>query len=111
MDEKLNNADYRKAYVSAWARQIIAIQVYQGRKGRKWSQAELGRRCGMKQSVIARIEREKAALTVNVLLRLAEAFGGALWVELMPLDEFSARTRCSFSTLPASPQRRGTEAI
>lgn len=91
-DEIYTDRKFRMAYVDAWVRQVIQCQVIRERKARGWTQAHLAKRCGMKQSVISRIECERAALTIRTLERLAEAFGGALVVEIVPLDEFRSRT-------------------
>ena len=53
------------------------------RKAKGWSQAELGRRLGLSQARVARIEGEPLSISVEQLLRVLAALG--VGVTLDPL--------------------------
>jgi transcriptional regulator with XRE-family HTH domain len=53
----------------------IALRVAELRKRKGWSQAELARRAGVRNSVVNRAEREQTAITMATLEKLAHALG------------------------------------
>lgn len=55
--------------------EVLAIRTRQMRAARKWTQEELADRVGLSARYIGEIERHRASPTVNVLGRLATAFG------------------------------------
>ena len=50
------------------------------RKAKGLSQKELSARCGMTQSVIARIERKKSTPTISTFVKIADALGAKLTI-------------------------------
>jgi transcriptional regulator with XRE-family HTH domain len=78
LDEKYD----RHEYMGKQLRMFIAYQVRLMRLQRKWTQAELAKRCNTVQSAIARLEDWDAQFpTVNTLHAIAEAFDCALMVK------------------------------
>jgi transcriptional regulator with XRE-family HTH domain len=67
-----------------WLFAQIAGQVAERRQRLGLSQAELARRCGTTQSAIARLERGGRPPRIDTLLRIADALGSDLVVELRP---------------------------
>jgi transcriptional regulator with XRE-family HTH domain len=55
--------------------EILALRVRQARITREWTQEELAGRVGLSVRYIGQIERCRASPTVNVLGRIADAFG------------------------------------
>ncbi|GGM83383.1 hypothetical protein GCM10012275_62510 [Longimycelium tulufanense] len=70
------------AYRAAKLAFELGVQVRELREQRGWSQAELGRRAGMTQSAVARFEAGGTVPTLDVLERIATAFGAHLQVQL-----------------------------
>ena len=69
-----------------WLFAQIAGQVAERRQQLGISQAELARRCGTTQSAIARLEAGGRPPRIDTLLRIADALGADLHVELRPRD-------------------------
>jgi transcriptional regulator with XRE-family HTH domain len=69
-----------------WLFAQIAGQVAERRQALGISQAELARRCGTTQSAIARLEGGGRPPRIDTLLRIADALGSDLVVELRPRD-------------------------
>lgn len=44
------------------------------RKAKKWSQLQLAKKCDLSQSYISEIESGKAHITIDVLVKLSDAF-------------------------------------
>ncbi len=53
----------------------LKLRLAAVRRRRGWSQAELGRRAGVRSSVISRAERGETSLTLATLEKLAHALG------------------------------------
>jgi ribosome-binding protein aMBF1 (putative translation factor) len=70
-----------------WLFAQIAGQVAERRQRLGLSQAELARRCGTTQSAIARLEGGGRPPRIDTLLRIADALGADLVVELRPRGE------------------------
>jgi transcriptional regulator with XRE-family HTH domain len=88
--DKLRDRGYRDQFVAAQVRRTIAMQIKSLREevGRRWTQAELGERAGMKQAAIARLENPAYGdFTVKTLLRIARAFDIGLIVRFAPFGE------------------------
>lgn len=73
-----------EAYSAAGLRYELGKAVRERREELGWSQTELGRRSGMRQPVIARIEAGGTVPTITPLERLAEALGLRLVVQTAP---------------------------
>ncbi len=63
---------------------MIGEQIRALRKARGWSQAELARRAGTRQPVIARIENGRVIPTLPLLRRIATALGCDLEIRFRP---------------------------
>lgn len=71
---RLQDRKYRVAYAESLLDDAIALQIRKLREDRGLSQAELGRRAGMKQGAISRIESsDYGAWSVSTLKRIAAA--------------------------------------
>jgi transcriptional regulator with XRE-family HTH domain len=57
------------------ARQILAANVRQGRERVNWSQEELGARAQISQTYVSQVESGQRAVSIDVVDRLAMAFG------------------------------------
>lgn len=55
------------------ALRIAADRIARARRARGWTQAELGRRLGLPQSQISRLERHPDRTTIRTLKRVAKA--------------------------------------
>lgn len=44
------------------------------RKAKKWSQLQLAKKCDLSQSYVSEIESGKAHITIDVLIKLSDAF-------------------------------------
>lgn len=89
--EKLWNKPYRDAYVESHVKIGIPYQIQALREqaGRKWSQAELGRRTHKPANVICRLEDpEYGRPTIRTLLEVASAFDVALLVKFVSYGRF-----------------------
>lgn len=78
LKEELKNPKFKKMY-DEYGRQLeIAYQILQLRKKKKLSQAQLAKKIGTKQSNIARMESGQQNFSIDILQKLAEAFGREL---------------------------------
>lgn len=59
----------------ASARQILAINIRQGRARSGWSQEELASRAAISQTYVSQMESGQRAVSIDVLDHLADAFG------------------------------------
>lgn len=77
-----------EAFRSEWERtafaRAVALRVVGYRADHGLSQAALGRRLGMAQSGIARLEAGEHLPTLGTMRRLAQAFGTPFVVEVNP---------------------------
>jgi transcriptional regulator with XRE-family HTH domain len=73
--------------------QAMAEQVAARRRARDLSQHELGELCGTTQSAIARLERGVRPPRLDTLLRIANALGCELIVELRPRTRLERGSR------------------
>lgn len=85
--KKLSNKEYRDAYAEESVKTSLPFQIKAMREQRDWSQAILGRKSEMKQNAVSRLESaEYGNLSVNTLLRLANAFDCGLLVRFVPFS-------------------------
>jgi len=86
--EKLKDKAYRTAFVKAQIQTGIAYQIGALREKRGWTQGELGRRAGMAQGRISRLEDPSyGKVNVETLRRLAEAFDVGLVLRFSSFGE------------------------
>lgn len=75
LKEELKNPEFKKHY-DEYGRQLeIAYQILQLRKKKKLSQIQLAKKIGTKQSNIARMESGQQNFSVEILGKIADAFG------------------------------------
>lgn len=86
---KLENKEYRDAFVSANIHTGLAFQIRALREQRQWSQEELGRRIGQKQPGVSRLETPGHAFSLRTLKTLASAFDVALVVRFAPFSDLA----------------------
>jgi transcriptional regulator with XRE-family HTH domain len=85
---------YRDAFVGAFVRQGIAMQIQLLRKREPWSQKKLGEITGKKQNAITRLEDPSyGKFTITTLLELAKAFDVALSVKFIPFSELERQSQ------------------
>ena len=88
---KLRRKAYRDAYVEEHIKTSLPIQMIALREQRGWSQTELGRRVGMRQNAVSRLEdAESGVPSVTTLLRLAKTFDVALLIKFVPFTKLLA---------------------
>lgn len=73
--------EYRAAYEDVSPAMDLAFAMAEARQAAKLSQAEVARRIGTAQAMVARWETGKAAPTTTSLRRFAEATGARLRIE------------------------------
>lgn len=84
---KLTNKSYRHSWVQESIKMALPFQIQANREKREWSQEELGGRAGMLRNAVSRLESvEYGNLTINTLLRLAQAFDCGLLVKFVPFS-------------------------
>lgn len=92
--EKLDKKSYRDAYVKSNVRNGIAFQLYNMRKSIGWTQADLAKRMGTKQSAISRIEDTSyGKLSIQSLLDLASIFDVGLLVKFVSFSKLINETK------------------
>lgn len=92
---KLQDKEYRDAYVRATLTHGLAHQIRVNREQRKLSQQSLAERCGGKttQVVISRLEDPAyGKFTLNSILKVASALDVAVLVRLVPYSKFLLET-------------------
>lgn len=80
--ERGSSPEMRRAYAATRRRIDLAEQLYALRTAQDLTQAELGRRAGMSQGAIARVEAAAVEPKMETLARLSEALGGRLVVRI-----------------------------
>lgn len=87
--EKLRNKKYRDLFVAGQIKTGIPFQIRAMRDQRGWTQEELGKRSGLPQSAIARLENPDTIHSPNIktFQKLASAFDVALIVRFAPFTE------------------------
>ncbi len=88
--DSLQDRAFREAYVAEHLHQGFSFQVKATRKGRSWTQTELGEQAGMRQSRISAIERpDYESLNLKTAKRIASALDAALILRLVPYSKFA----------------------
>jgi transcriptional regulator with XRE-family HTH domain len=85
---KLNDPEYRKAFVSSRIDNGLAFQIRVMRQSKAWSQAEFAKKLGTSQNAVFRIENPaygKQSLTT--LKKIAEIFDVGLIVRFAPFSQ------------------------
>ncbi len=88
MFEKIKNLEYRRLFIAGQIKHGFSTQLRALRKERKMTQQDLAELAETTQTVISRIENNGAEkLSVQSLLKIANAFDVALVVRLEPIDK------------------------
>jgi len=90
-----SDQEYRHAYADAAVEQGIAWQIRINREKRGWTQGQLAKAIGTKQSSISRIEDpEYGSHSLQQLMKVAHAFDCALIVKLAPYSTLARESKC-----------------
>ena len=91
--DKLEDKEYRDAYVFEHICTGIPFQIRALRKQRGWNQEKLAIESGKRQGVISEIENEEEGrFQLRKLMDLASAFDVALLVKFVPYSKFLEET-------------------
>jgi transcriptional regulator with XRE-family HTH domain len=91
--KKLENKEYRDAYLQSHVRGGIAYQIHALREKLKLSQAEFAQKINKPQSVVSRLEdTEYGKVTIQTLLDIAGALDVALLVRFVAYPQFLRET-------------------
>ncbi len=82
LQEQLKDPAFRKGFEEEYAKVKFAYQMMQLRKKQKVSQAQLAKKLGTTQSVVARMEAGQQNFTLDTLQKIASALGRSLKIEL-----------------------------
>lgn len=86
--EKFADPEYLQVYNESLIDTTVSTQILTLREAREWTQTELARKAGMRQSRISELEdADYSSWTVTTLRRLAAAFGCGLVVRFAPPSE------------------------
>jgi len=80
-----DDADFRKKWERTALARAVAVQVIAYRAEQGLSQAELAERLGVAQSAVARLESGEHNPAFPTLLRLSEALGVELAIDISPM--------------------------
>jgi len=87
--DKLEDKDFRDAFVSSTVASRIAVRIFNLRKKMNWTQEKLAKEAGMKQARISVLEQaDYENFSFNTLKRIAAAFDVAVVVDFVSLPEF-----------------------
>ena len=89
LEEQLKDPEFRQAWeASEPARQLKRLRIL-----KKWSQTELAKKVGTRQSSIARLESGYGINNLNFLRRVAEALDAEVEIHLKPKTAATVRKR------------------
>ncbi len=92
--KKLENKEYRDAYVTEHVKSGIAFQIRALRKKKSLSQEQLAAAIETKQAVISRLENpDYGNININTLYKIASAFDVALLVKFVPYTKLLNETK------------------
>lgn len=87
--KKLQNKEYRDAYVDAHVSKRIAYQIKAIRKARGLTQEQMARVLEIKQSTLSRLEDvQNKSLSIKTLKEIASKLDVAVIIKLAPYSEF-----------------------
>jgi len=82
LQERMQDSEFRRYYEYENIIQNIALRIAKIRQELGISQADLAKKLGTKQQVISRIEGGNQNLSVQMLLKISEALGAKINIEL-----------------------------
>ena len=80
LKESLKDPEFRKAWEASEVEYQLSRQLIAERLKRKMTQGELAKKAKTTQAVISRIERMTSNVSIELLKRIAAAFGSRLGV-------------------------------
>lgn len=80
--EDLKDPEFRKEWEQTALARAVALEVIRYRAGHSISQTELGRRLGMHQPAISRLEEGDQTPSIDMLKRLSEKLGISLNIHI-----------------------------
>lgn len=84
------------------AARVLGLRIAEGRRSRRWTQAELCERAGVSRATVRNAERGEPTVAVGVVFELATLVGvQLLGVPPGRLPELAARERERLALLPA----------
>ena len=86
LSRQLEDADFRAEWERSALARAVALRIVAYRAEHGLSQTELGRRVGMSQPAVARLETGEHVPTIHTLLRLSDALRIAFLVDIGPAD-------------------------
>lgn len=87
MWKRFSNKEYRDGFVEGTVGDTLAVQIYNLRRDRGWTQSDLAGRMGTGQTAICRLEAGTGLPSVTTLLKAASAFDVALSVKFIPFSQ------------------------
>ncbi|OGO03708.1 MAG: transcriptional regulator [Chloroflexi bacterium RBG_13_53_26] len=87
----MRDAEFRKEYQALEPQYKLASTIIKLRLSKGWSQEELARRMGTKQSAVARLESGTSLPSLSTAKRVAEALNAELDVVIRPKARSSPR--------------------
>lgn len=85
--DDFDDADVAHVYMDSHVNYKLSAQIYQTRRARGWTQAELAKRSGVAQARVSKIEAgEFDSLTMATLRKFARAFDVTVRMELQPFS-------------------------
>jgi len=84
LQEHLQDPAFRQEWERTGLARAVALQVVQYRADNRLSQSALGRRLGMPQPAIARLEAGEHNPSVDTLMRLSRALGIEFHIDITP---------------------------
>ena len=89
------------------AARVLGLRIAEGRRARRWTQAELSERGGVSTVTVRNAERGEPTVAVGVMFELATLVGVELFgVSPGELPALAARERDRLALLPAHVRRR-----
>lgn len=86
--EEFNDPEFRDIFVADHVRTRLALLMRSLREQRGWSQAEMGRRLGKPQSVVARLENPDYRISLQTVFEVAAAFGLPVYIDMPEWDDW-----------------------
>lgn len=83
LKNRLKNSVFRKGFEEEYAKVKFAYQMMQLRKKQRISQAQLAKKLGTTQSVVARMEAGKQNFTLDTLQKIASVFRRQLKIQFV----------------------------
>jgi len=87
LQEKFQDDDFLKEYLRQEVFYKLADVILLRRKALGLTQAQLAKKAGTTQAVISRLENASVKPSLDSVVKIAEALGAVVEIQLVPLDE------------------------